>query len=397
MPTKSRGMCFGKICQIKNKEKRIMKKGILFVLVMIFLAMTVTAHSAVVTPTIFANGNHFNQIWRPEYTAPTVGIQMTTDQKKPVDWWLVCLTPSGWKHYDLDGNWKDGLAVTYQGELFSFGQIALPVTGLDFSKPGTFTFYFEVDDRMNRERDGNIYSASVSVNVIPTDKLVAITIYDTFQAIGFDLSTGAVNGFVADGVVRSIALSEIESVMEVSDRVGWTGNSIATSVFDFSGVVWIPNTANNDKAQWVLKLKSGKIAWLNLDQAVFAGKTIVRTADDLIQYGAYHKQTIYFASGQAYIDFACNLTDGFVSHVNPADISYVRWNSDSAGWNDFSQTWGVLQVDAGGNYFVHITTGSVTGSGLFSVVLRNGSVVWMNKDSWILSGAKLVGDRIIVN
>jgi len=373
-----------------------MKKSIVTVFVIcVFLSMTVAAF-ATTTMSILVNGKDHNQIWRPEYTAPGVEIEIQTDERGlSADWWLLCLTPSGWKHYIATG-WVDGIATTYTGGLFPF-KMSILTTGLDFTQPGTYTFYWGIDRKMDAQitAESLVYN-SIAVNVILTDKQVVISIFDNFQTIGFDLSTGAVNGFVADGVVRSIALSEIESVMEVSDRVGWTTNSVATVPFNPSGVTWIPNTANNDKAQWVLKLKSGKIAWLNLDQVVFAGKATTRTVTDLIQYGSYRTQTIYFANGQSYIDFACNLTNGMVSHVNPSDIAYVRWNSDSTGWNNSATATGKLSVDTSGNYYVQFLSG-VVGSGLFSVVLKDGSVVWLNIDSWVYGGAKIVGERIVVN
>ncbi|MFZ2226050.1 MAG: hypothetical protein WA064_02580 [Candidatus Moraniibacteriota bacterium] len=376
-----------------------MKKSIVSIVsAFVFLAIAVAAF-ATTTTSILVNGKDYNQVWRPECAAPSVEIEIQTDEVGvSADYWLLCLTPSGWKYYHSGyGYWFDGGYPACQGALYSFGKIDIPIAGLDFSQPGTYTFYWGIDNKMDGQITGEsfVYD-SLSINVIPADKQIVITISDTFQTIGFDLSTGAVNGFVVDGVAQPIALSalSIESVMEVSDRVGWTDNSIATTAFDPGGVTWIPNTANNDKAQWVLKLKSGKIAWLNLDQVVFAGKPVVRTTDGLIQYGSYRTQTIYFASGQAYIDFACNLTDGFVSHVNPADIAYVRWSMDGTDWSK-SPVWGALQTDSSGNYYVQFFSG-VTGSGLFSAVLKNGTVVYMNKDSWALTGASLVGERVVV-
>lgn len=378
-----------------------MKRSIIIVMaVFVFLAIAVAAF-ATTTTSILVNGKDYNQVWRPEYAAPSVEIEIQTDEVGiSADYWLLCLTPSGWKYYHPGyGYWFDGCYPAYQGSLYSFGQFNVLTSGLDLTEPGSYAFFFGIDKTMDSQiTPEELAWDMLLINVIPVDKQIVITVFDTFQIIGFDLSTGAVNGFVVDGVAQPIALSalSIESVMEVSDRVGWTDNSIATTAFDPGGVTWIPNTANNDKAQWVLKLKSGKIAWLNLDQVVFAGKPVVRTTDGLIQYGSYRTQTIYFASGQAYIDFACNLTDGFVEHVNPADIAYIKWNMDGTDWSK-SPAWSTLQVDASGSYFAYITNGAVTGSGLFSVVLKNDTVVYMNKDQWALIGAKLVGERIVVN
>jgi hypothetical protein len=373
-----------------------MRKVFLFLAVVVISLYITVAAFATTVPTLNIQGTHGNFVWRSEYAPPVVSISIETtedERGKSADWWLLCLTPTGWKHYIATG-WVDGVATTYTGGLFSF---AMPIatTGLDFTQPGTFMFFWGID----RTMDGNITSSnlvydSLSVSVIPTGKKTVINLFDSFQVVGFDTTAGNVEGFIVDGVVRPIAFSEIESVMEVSDRVGWIGNSVAISAFSSS--VWIPNTANNDKAMWALSLFGGKTAWLNLDQVEFVGKTIVRTADDLIQYGNYAKQSISFANKQAYIAFACNLTDGFVAHVNPSDIEKIKWNQDGTNWDQLG-AWGTLQVDVSGNYFVSITNSSVVGSGLFSAVLKNGTTVWINKDSWNYNGAKIVGERIVIN
>lgn len=372
-----------------------MKKAFLFlVAVFVFLTMAVAAFAT--TPTLNIQGTHGNFVWRPEYAPPVVSIKIETtedERGKSADWWLLCLTPTGWKHYTANG-WAEGVVVTYTGGLFSFAMEIL-TTGLDFTQPGVFIFYWGIDRTMDAKitSDSLVYD-SLSVSVIPTGKKTIINLFDNFQVVGFDTTTGVVEGFVVDGVVRPIAFSEIENVMEVSDRVGWVGKSVAIS--SFSSSVWIPNTANNDKAMWALSLIGGKTAWLNLDQAEFTGKMIVRTADNLIQYGNYAKQSISFANKQAYIAFACNLTNGFVSHVNPGDIEKIKWNQDGTNWDQLG-AWGTLQMDGSGNYFVSITNSSVVGSGLFSAVLKNGTTVWINKDSWVLVGAKIVGERIVID
>ena len=370
-----------------------MKKCTILLSVVVLLAMTTVAF-ATITPIVRINGNHYNQT---SDGIPTVSLQMTTDETAPVDWWIICLTPTGYMWFSpYTWSWANGSAVSCQGNLVSLPQFNISTTGIDFTKAGTYTFYFGVDKKVDGKitGDSTVYFDALAVNVMPTGMQTSVTIYDNFQIIGFNLLTGNIGGFVVDGVARPIALSEIESVMEVSDRVGWTGNSVAITAFNPSGVVWISNTANSDKAQWVLKLTNGKFAWANLDEVVFAGKTFVRTADDLIQYGSYRKQTIYFANGQSYIDFGCNLTDGMVSHVNPSDISYVRWNSDATKWNVAATVWSVLQVDSSGNYYVSMTGMPKSDTGLFSVVLKNGSVVWLNIDSWLYSGATISGGMI---
>ena len=375
-----------------------MKKSICMAVAALVVLAIATVALATVTPTVLLNGNHYTQVWRPEYTAPTLSIQIATDEAcVPVDYFLLCLTPSGWKYYHaLCGYWYDGYYPVAQGCLTSFGEIPLPISGIDTTQSGTYSFIFGVDKTQDGLISADIIYDIVSINVIPEGKSVVVTIYDTMQTVGFDLSSGYINGFVVNGDPRAIASWEVAYAMEVSDRVGWVGNSTAITTFSQSGLEWIPNTANSDKAQWVLYLNDGSVAWLNLDEVVFAGKTTTRTGDDLIQYGSYRPQIIYFENGQSYIDFACNLTGGFVIQVSPSDIDYLRWNSDETGWNEYATVTGKLYVDGYGNYYAWFS-GSVTGSGLFSVVLKDGSVVWMNIDNWTLSGATKSGERIVVN
>lgn len=370
-------------------------------LALLLIIATVAASNATVTPTIFVNGSQYNQTWRPEYAAPSLSIGMQTDEAVLADWWLVCLTPSGWKYYHPTyGYWYDGMYPVCQGNLLSFDQIVIPTSGLDMTKPGTFTVYFGIDKTV----DGivtadSLVATGLSVNIIPTGKHLVITIFDTFQVVGFDLSAGVVDGFLPEGKVASIPFSQIKNVKGDSDRLGWNG-TVASVPFDKSGASWIPNTINSDRELWSLELTSGGIAWINLDDAevVYSGKNIVRTADNMIEYNNYRPQSMAFTGGSVKIDYACNATDGFVSHVNPSDISYIKWNSDST--DDWSKTviWGLLQIDASGSYYVSMT--GVTGSGLFSAVLKNGTIVWFNIDSWTYSGASLgvnaAGERRII-
>ncbi len=368
-----------------------MKKNIAMAIIA-FLAMTTVA-TATVTPTILINGNSFDQTWRSSYGAFSLSIKMETTETASVDWWVLCLDPSGaWKHLDLaSASWKDGIATIYQSELFSFGYVNVPLSGLDLSQSGKFVFFFGID----KSPDGQVsfdtlaYSC-VGIDINPSAKSTQVTIAENMQILNMTVSGGYVYGFVVNGKIIPIAVSEVKSVMEVSDRVGWTNNSIAVGSFDGSGVVNIPSTANNDKALWALKLSDGTVAWVNTDDTDFYGITpVTKTTDGLIEYGNYNAQKITIANGQAYLDFACNLTDGFVSHVDPANISYIRWNSDATGWNASATITGKLEKNTTGNYFVSIYSLPASDSGLFSVVLKDGTTVWMNIDKWKYSGAKI--------
>lgn len=85
-----------------------MKKSIVIASIF-FLAMTTVA-TATVTPTILINGNSFDQTWRSSYGAFNLSIKKETTETTSVDWWVLCLDPSGtWKHLELaSASWKVG-------------------------------------------------------------------------------------------------------------------------------------------------------------------------------------------------------------------------------------------------------------------------------------------------
>lgn len=207
-----------------------------------------------------------------------------------------------------------------------------------------------------------------------------ITLNINAHMLEIDVGDGIIKGVVND---VDIYVSDVDSVNFNSDRVGWKENSVAVAAFDSSGKVTIPNTASNDVGTWTLKLKNGNYAWFNVVQWEYAGKPWIKTADDLIEYGSYIDPTIEFAqSGQAVINFGSNVLCGLMVYgVNPANISWIQWNSDRVGWGDNSTAKETLQVNADGNYFVVINVPD-NDKGNFSVRLTNGHYVWFNIDMW---------------
>ncbi len=210
-----------------------------------------------------------------------------------------------------------------------------------------------------------------------------ITLNDNTHVLEIDVSDGIIKGVINDA---DIHIADVDSINFNSDRVGWKENSVATVVFNSSGKITIPNTASNDVGTWTLKLKSGNYAWFNVDQWEYAGKPWTKTADNLIKYGSYTESTIEFTQpGQAVINFGSNVLCGLMAYgVNPANVSWIQWNSDRVGWNDNSTAKGTLQTDAGGSYFVVINVPN-NDKGNFSVRLTNGQYVWFNIDMWIYS------------
>lgn len=149
-----------------------MRKVFLFLAVVVISLYITVAAFATTVPTLNIQGTHGNFVWRSEYAPPVVSISIETtedERGKSADWWLLCLTPTGWKHYTANG-WTDGVIVTYTGGLFSF---AMPIltTGLDFTQHGVFIFYWGIDKTMDAKiTSSSLVYDSLSVSVIPTGK-----------------------------------------------------------------------------------------------------------------------------------------------------------------------------------------------------------------------------------
>lgn len=113
--------------------------------------------------------------------------------------------------------------------------------------------------------------------------------------------------------------------------------------------------------------------------------------------------TDFVAPDIAEITFGDNsISFGLVSAVDPADVEFVQWRSDKAGWGDNSIATGVLWKDASGKIFATVANVPlVTDQGNFVVKLKNGNVVWFNGGIWkpLLDGkvspnATFIGDPV---
>jgi len=72
----------------------------------------------------------------------------------PADWWLILGTHSGIKYFDLASmSFKEGLKVTYQGNLFPI--YFFDLTKIDSLPPGDYVIYFGVDLNQNGQLDIN--------------------------------------------------------------------------------------------------------------------------------------------------------------------------------------------------------------------------------------------------
>ncbi|MBF0564725.1 MAG: hypothetical protein HQK89_05735 [Nitrospirae bacterium] len=116
---------------------------------------------------IKANGNEGSiNITSNDTLTITVRTTAGSLAGKSVDWWIYASTPFGSVYFDVMSglmSWAVGAKVTYEGALFDLSPYdVLNISGLP---EGVYTFYFDLDDKMDGIKDGNIYSDSVVVIV----------------------------------------------------------------------------------------------------------------------------------------------------------------------------------------------------------------------------------------
>jgi hypothetical protein len=159
--------------------------------------------------------------------------------------------------------------------------------------------------------------------------------------------------------------------------------------FDPSGHILLPNTANSDLGNWTLLLKTGEYVWFNTEKWESDPTALFEvTSDGSVRYGTYKPSIIIFdAPDNVVIDFGCNIVSGFVSKINPAEVAFIRWNSNETGWSPNGSYQGILEADSSGNYFVRFADMPKTSKGNFTAHLKDGTtVVWMNVAEWNTSG-----------
>jgi hypothetical protein len=92
-----------------------------------------------------------------------------------------------------------------------------------------------------------------------------------------------------------------------------------------------------------------------------------------------------FASGTAYLTFELGgINGGLISPVNPADVEYIQWRGDAAGWGINSPATGALMSDADGVLFAKVANMPSHDRGNFVAKLKDGTVVWFNLGIWLL-------------
>lgn len=85
-----------------------------------------------------------------ERVALMIGLYAGVNRGAEADWWVLALGPSAIWSFDLVSlSWQPGVRPTYQGGLFDIPLMLLStLTNLG---PGTYTFAFAVDGKMDGE------------------------------------------------------------------------------------------------------------------------------------------------------------------------------------------------------------------------------------------------------
>lgn len=112
----------------------------------------------------------------------------------------------------------------------------------------------------------------------------------------------------------------------------------------------------------------------------------------------------FVAPDIAEVTFGDNsISFGLVSAVDPADVEFIQWRSDKAGWGDNGIATGVLWKDASGKIFATVANMPLTtDQGNFVVKLKGSNIpVWFNGGLWnaLLDGkvspnAAFIGDPV---
>ncbi len=118
-------------------------------------------------PVILANNTADNvTIKTGETITLSLNFEAGFENKQPADWWVIHVDPNGQiESFDLVSMaFKYGLTPIFQGDLFSFSSIQLPVlSGLD---SGDHYFYFGIDLIANGSIDsGSLFYSNVIVHV----------------------------------------------------------------------------------------------------------------------------------------------------------------------------------------------------------------------------------------
>jgi hypothetical protein len=114
-------------------------------------------------PHIYANGaTKTLHISHTEQVSVTVQLDPGVLKNSQYDWWAVAATPFGFFSFVPPGIWQAGIH-----NVFQYMPVALPpyeILNIALP-PGTYTFYFGLDDQPDNQLNGNIYYDAVEVTV----------------------------------------------------------------------------------------------------------------------------------------------------------------------------------------------------------------------------------------
>ena len=117
------------------------------------------------TPRITANGQNANlELGAGETVNVEVKLDPGVGHSEVCDWWVAAHSPDyGWFSFEVPGGWTGEVQHCLQAQPVGLYSPVSVLQGI--LPPGSFTFYFALDDVDNGQVDGNIWLDMVSVSI----------------------------------------------------------------------------------------------------------------------------------------------------------------------------------------------------------------------------------------
>jgi len=131
-----------------------------------FLSVFFNAYPAASAPTPSVTANGGNRVMMMTDMLLDVKIEFDpgSDAGKNADWWCIAeIVPGTFYSYQLDGSWRSGKYVSYQGPLMNLSPYQ--VLNLGGLPAGNYKVSFGVDLNMNGVQDNPSYYDSVDISI----------------------------------------------------------------------------------------------------------------------------------------------------------------------------------------------------------------------------------------
>lgn len=244
---------------------------------------------------------------------------------------------------------------------------------------------------------GDLSAANINIKVYPEQQNVIFPVNRNGRVLGIVMRPGE----------SRPKLKQIAEIWEQSDRIGYD-KTVARGAFNSrkkGGA--IANTCNDDEALWLVKLRDGRMRYLNSNMInITYDSTLggvvndpVKLPNGYIRYGNFQSETIVFDPERQEIrlSFGNNritkvIIDGeIVYDLSPEDIGGVYWFSDTCGWFENSIRFTILNQDDHQNLWATIINMPEEDEGYVALKISSGPYAgkwaWFWVDEWLVSGA----------